>query len=513
MIEAKSTNQPGRGRARAAEEISSGSRRRPPGATRATRQTRASIALLFLGMAAAGAWFLITPALAHGRYYKVGFNRTTYEYTRPLLLLFLPYATALLAWRKGGRVPLWVLLGGAVVLHILVLFAPLPQSQDFYQYLFYGRVQAAHGANPYLVDPSAFWADRWFPWIRWSGQPSVYGPVWMLITWAAAKVSLGNLAAGFVFLKLVILSLDVSIMAMLAAGGKGQADDPAGRGWGVLAYAWNPLVLITVPLGGAADVALAAAIVGAILARRRGRTGLCTVLLALGGLVKVYGLIALLLHLTLLARERGGRRALAHAAAAGAVAVAAYAKYWAGLATFEGLFKAAGLTNESLAGTVQRLLIPVLHGAGLHQPHLAFLVVRFAGGALLVSAIGYALILVRNERTLWTMTMFVLTAYLFLTPWFLYWYTVAPLAMAAMLPRNRLTDPILIFSGTSLVSVGGALPLRDWVAQSVLRYIPPVAFRRRRRPALEVVHGGGGAPIGIAVPRTAASIQRAPAAK
>ena len=71
---------------------------------------------LFLGSAALGAWFLIGPAVAHGRYYRVGFNRSTYEYTRPLLLLFVPYGLALLAWVRGSRVPLWVLLVSAVVL-------------------------------------------------------------------------------------------------------------------------------------------------------------------------------------------------------------------------------------------------------------------------------------------------------------------------------------------------------------------------------------------------------------
>src|SRR5206468_1167964 len=110
------------------------------------------------------------------RYYKVGFNRTTYEYSRAIVALFVPYALALWAWRRGHRAPLWVLLAGALVLHILVLFAPLPQSQDFYQYLFYGRIQAAHGGNPYILPPATFWADPWFPWIRWSNQTSVYGP-------------------------------------------------------------------------------------------------------------------------------------------------------------------------------------------------------------------------------------------------------------------------------------------------------------------------------------------------
>src|SRR5437588_5874332 len=242
------------------------------------------LGLLFVGCATLGAWFLIHPALVGDRYYSVGFNRNTYEYSRQILPLFIPYAIALWAWRRGSRVPVRWLLGGAILLHILVLFAPLPQSQDFYQYLFYGRMQAAHGANPYLVGPAAFWADQWFPWIRWSQQTSVYGPIWMLIAWGVAKVAGSNLALGFVLFKLVVLALDLSVMALIATAAKGRSDPGQAAGFGLLAFAWNPLVLITVPLAGSADVALAAAIVGAILARRRGRTGLATVLLTLGAL-------------------------------------------------------------------------------------------------------------------------------------------------------------------------------------------------------------------------------------
>jgi hypothetical protein len=114
------------------------------------------LTMLFLGSAALGLYFLLAPTLGGERYYKVGVHSGAYLYMRQVLLLFVPYALAILAWRRGARVPLSLLLGGAVVLHLIVLFAPPPQSQDFYQYLFYGRMQAAHGANPYIVLPSTF---------------------------------------------------------------------------------------------------------------------------------------------------------------------------------------------------------------------------------------------------------------------------------------------------------------------------------------------------------------------
>jgi hypothetical protein len=470
--------------------------------------------LLFFGSATLGAWLLIGPALAHGRYYKVGFNRSTYEYARPLFALFIPYALALFAWVRGSRVPLWVLLAGAVVLHILVLFAPLPQSQDFYQYLFYGRMQAAHGANPYVVSPSVFWADQWFPWIRWSQQTSVYGPVWLLTSWGAAKVAGANLALGFVLLKLVILGIDLGIMALLVSGSRERSDPAGAAGFGILAYAWNPLILITVPLGGSADVALGAALVGAILARRRGRTGLATVLLTLGALVKIYGVIGIVLHLVLVYRERGSKEGLKHTAGALGIAAAAYAPYWHGIATFNGLFTALPLTNQSLAGTLQIFLGRFVHLIGFHHAaSKAEVLMRVLAGAGLLAVVARAVVKVRDDRTLWHYTMVVFVAYLYLTPWFLYWYMLAPLAMVAVLPSNAFTYPMLVFSGTSLFSIGTPRHLKNLLPQTVIRYAPPAFVYSRWPLRARAAQRSSGSSVKLPAPSTVATVQPAPAAK
>ena len=111
---------------------------------------------------------------------------------------------------------------------------------------------------------------------------------------------------------------------MIVAAARERSTDGRDRaghgGWGILAYAWNPLVLICVPLAGANDVAIAAALVGAYLARRRRRTWLATLLLTLAALVKAYAAIGLILHLVLVLRERGGREAARQGVLAGAVA-------------------------------------------------------------------------------------------------------------------------------------------------------------------------------------------------
>jgi len=434
------------------------------------------LAILFLGSVALGAWFLIGPTLGGTRYYKVGHNRTAYEYSRPILFLFVPYAMALLAWRRGRRAPLWLLLLGAGVLHVLVLFAPLPQSQDLYQYLFYGRMQAVHGANPFTVNPSTFWADPWFPWIRWNTQPSAYGPAWILLSFGIVKAAGNSLAQAFVGLKLAVLVLDAAVVAAILALSKERRDSNGARGWGVLAYAWNPLVLITVPLAGSADVGVVAALLGAILARRRGRTGLATALLTVASLVKVYAAVGLLLHLVLLLRERGVKRAAVHAGGAVGLGAVAFAPYWAGLSTFQGLINMAQMRNQSLVGSIQRLVLrPVLAAVGYGTPTRGSqMMAKWIVGAILAAMVVWAIRKVRDEQSLWFAVLAVMTAYLLLSPWFLYWYILGPLGLVAVLPRNRLTDPVLTFSGTALVSVY-LTPVRLLLlVQSLLRYAPPI---------------------------------------
>jgi Glycosyltransferase family 87 len=470
------------------------------------------LTLLFLGSAALGLYFLLAPIHGGQRYYKVGVNAGAYLYMRQILLLFVPYALAIVAWRRGARVPLYLLLGGAVVLHLIVLFAPPPQSQDVYQYLFYGRMQAAHGANPYLLRPRTFWADPWFPWAKWHGQTSVYGPLWMFTTWGVAKIAGNSMTLAMIQLKLVILALDLTVMGLLLSQARHGKEGADAAGLGLLMFAWNPLVLISVPLAGSADVAVAAAFIGAVLARRRGRTGLATFLLAVAPLIKVYAIIGLVLHLVLVARERGRREVTKHVLMASFVTIAAYAYYWAGPRTFLGLWKAVGFSNGTLVGLVQRVVGLGLGQLGLwDRPAQQALIVglRVIGLGLLALAALWAIRKVRDEESYWQATLVVFAAYFYLSPWFLYWYLIGPLALVSILPRNRMTDPLLVFSATSLATIGFRPGIVARTVQTLVRYTPPVAvyYRKKRLPA----ETRGGAAITFPVPTNATAISRVPA--
>jgi hypothetical protein len=172
-----------------------------------------------------------------------------------------------------------------------------------------------------------------------------------------------------------------------------------------------------------------------------------------------------------------------HGAVAFGLSALFYAPYWSGMQTFNGLLSTVDLTNLSLAGMLQWLVHPVLRAAGFpFASVVAEVLVRTAGVALLAAAVVWTVRRLHDEGSLWRGVAFVLAASLYLSPWALYWYVVAPVALVAALPPGRLTYPLLAFSGTQLIVVRFEPLLAAWSIQTALRYglpLLPWAWRRR----------------------------------
>src|SRR5207248_7955081 len=230
---------------------------------------------------------------------------------------------------------------------------------------------------------------------------------------------------------------------------------------------------------------------GAYLAHRRDHTTIAVALLAAASLVKVYAAVALVLYLVAVARDRGWLAALRNAVLATAIGVVAYAPYWSGPRTFAGVAEATSLTNVSLIGTIQRLVTPLVRAAGLRQPHATSRLVHVVAAVAVAAVVAWAVRRVWSKRDLWQAIVAALFAYLILTPWFLPWYTIAPLALVAVLRRSRLTVPFVVFVGTSLAVLWTPARTIDWIWVSVIHYVPPAAAyaweRWRERVAARAV--------------------------
>lgn len=142
-----------------------------------------------------------------------------------------------------GATALLIILGGAVLFRVILLRSDLTPSDDVYRYQWDGRVQRAH-LNPYLVSPIspglAWLQNPAYPQPPGHETPTVYPPLSELTYRLIETVS------GY---KRVSTTLDLASAGLLMIL-LGVMKQPLHR---VLAYAWNPSVLISFALSGHFD--------------------------------------------------------------------------------------------------------------------------------------------------------------------------------------------------------------------------------------------------------------------
>lgn len=199
----------------------------------------------------------------------------------------------LLAWQiEAGpdqRSALVVILAGAVLMRLALLFAEPYLSTDIYRYVWDGRVQAA-GVNPYRHIPSAPELTHLrdaaiFPSInRADYAVTIYPPTAQAIFLVVTRLGESVLA-----MKLGLLAFDVATMLILLALLR-RLGSPATR---IAAYAWHPLPVWEVAGSGHVDIAMCALLMGGLLLFLHNRTLLAGAVVTLGALVKPTALLAL----------------------------------------------------------------------------------------------------------------------------------------------------------------------------------------------------------------------------
>lgn len=313
------------------------------------------------------------------------------------------------------------LWGAVVVLLAGFATAPVLLSHDVYSYVAYARLGVLHGLDPYLHPPAAAPADPVYAEVRWTDATSVYGPLFTLLTYPLAWLSV---AAAVAALK-ALAALSVLAIALLVARlapARGVA--PLGAAAFV---ALNPLVLIHV-VGGAHNdgtaMLLAMVAVAALLAGRATVSGA-----SLAGAVAIKASTAVIAPFALLAAARTGHSArflLGGAAAALAVSLAAHAAFgWSWLS-------AIGLAGENQSRTAH-MSVPITTArlTGLDPG-----AVRLAFGLLYASLLVHLLAWTWRggdwlRAAAWA-SFGLLLASAWLLPWYLIW--LVPLAA---LSRDR----------------------------------------------------------------------------
>jgi alpha-1,6-mannosyltransferase len=378
------------------------------------------------------------------------------------------FALAVWQWRRGRR-PSWaLLLAGVAVLQLLALLVPPVASKDVYAYSFYGRVQTAYGANPYLSFPDQHPTDPWHPFWSWRLFGPVYGPPFLLLLRLLATIAGPSLLTWVVLAKLVLVAAELVAIWLLV---RALRADPGAGGqdprWPLLLIGWNPMVLQSIAMSAHVDALLLLVLAAAILAHRRGRHLLAFLALVGCFLVKVYlGPLAALYAIWLAVGRPRLRDRVATVAALGlgatALTVLVYLPYaGAGGKLFTSAVDVSGhFSSGSPPNLVRRLLAAGLPLFGLSDPAAAAAGARL-GRQLAIAGILVAFVLV--ARTLragadpWPRMATFFLAYLLLTPWVFYWHEVPLLGIVAAIPWS-LTSLVAVALSVTLVPLAPAGP-------------------------------------------------------
>jgi hypothetical protein len=181
----------------------------------------------------------------------------------------------------------WI-FGLALLLRLLALQAEPLLEDDHYRYLWDG-LRTATALDPYRLPPSAFFGDTalapvWqnvLSGINNPDVPTLYGPVLQALFAVAYLLAPADVGA----IKLIIMFLDMTILALLAWQGAGK---PA-----VLILAIHPLVLKEAVVSAHPDGIVALFLLLACIAWARQRPGWMGCLLALAIGTKVAAVVAL----------------------------------------------------------------------------------------------------------------------------------------------------------------------------------------------------------------------------
>jgi alpha-1,6-mannosyltransferase len=208
------------------------------------------------------------PKLA-GAFSGTGMNLHASGAIAVLALMTISYViVAMLAAELSAK----TVLMSIAALNLVVLFGPLLISTDVFSYQAYARMGALFGTNPYLNGPHALGVgDPVFAYIgaKWSYIPSVYGPVFTVLSYLLAPLSIASAVLAY---KLIAGIAGLGIVALVFGAARLRGADPV-RAAALVGL--NPLFILYGVGGGHNDMLMLLAMVAAVYAilRYRDRLG------------------------------------------------------------------------------------------------------------------------------------------------------------------------------------------------------------------------------------------------
>ncbi len=245
-----------------------------------------------------------------------------------LSLMFASYAVAV---RSAAGLSARSVLMCIAAFNALVLLAPALFSTDVFSYQAYARLGAMYGTNPYLNGPHAIALDPVYPFIgaRWVTIPSAYGPVFTVLSYLLAPLSI---AASVFAYKAIAAVASLVIVGLVWNIARMRSVDPVKA---VAVVGLNPLLVVYGVGGGHNDILMLAVLLAgiALILQQRDRGGAGTLILATGVKLTAGLLLPFALAATgnPLARRRRRELVIGGGLAAAAIAALSFGAFGGGI--------------------------------------------------------------------------------------------------------------------------------------------------------------------------------------
>jgi hypothetical protein len=361
-----------------------------------------------------------------------------------LLSLTALYLAALWLVPRAGRpltVGLLLVLLPLALVAILLPGYPL-LSSDIFKYIFDGRIMAVYGENPFIKVPADYPDDRFYDLVYWKAVVNAHGPIWRVLEAISAQAG-GERCTNAVLAMKIWPALaylgTVGVLYRLLRTACPQRALSA-----TLAYAWCPLVVLEAIQNGHNDVVAALPVLLAMWAARADRWRLAVVLVAVGFLVKPLAAVAgpVLLVAALRAGGRPFRDVVIGAGLAAVLVVLAYAPFYAGIDTFQGMDR-----GSIFSASPGELVVVALEAAGWPLDRAMLVARLLAGGGFAVLALAALWAVWQRRLTPAGGVGAVLFAYLLVgSQWFNPWYLLWLLPAALVPADGRLRALALVFA-------------------------------------------------------------------
>jgi hypothetical protein len=387
---------------------------------------------------------------------------SAFQYLGIVAALYALYALGYWLVRRGRAPTALIFLFGA--LFCIELIGAYPATAvDVFGYVAHGRLLAIHSANPFITPPNAYLSDAILPYLAFPGEPSQYGPAWVLLGDALALLGRGDLLLEVMLYKAVgaVAHIGGALLVLVVVRQLGAP--PCRARASAFLFLWNPLLLWEMVGNAHNDGLMMVGGLAAMWLLLRGSHVLVLPALAAGALVKLPVAVMAPVIVAWLAR----RRLLAATEGVGLallLAAVVYRPFWEGPQTLTAL-RRTDLFTASLGSVLRLGLQPYL---GLATASDVARAVSLGGFVLVLAVCVVRALRAREARDVVTVAYFaLLAAVLLATTWFQAWYVVWPFALGAALadPRRHLE--------VGLLSLGGLLQYFVFVYLWVIGVFPP----------------------------------------